>query len=365
MEVSFFQNFMGGLVSSFPSLFKKLGNLETSLANEYISEKKVDRPIFISGLARSGSTILLELLSSHPETTSHQYKDFPLIHIPIWWNNFLKRAGQKVSHATDRAHKDRIKITPDSPEAMEEILWMSFFAGCHDPRVNNILTKMNSSSEFDSFYNDHILKLLHVKGGSRYLSKGNYNVSRIEYISQLFPEAVFLIPIREPANHIASLIKQHKLFCELETQNPKILSYMQRAGHFEFGLDRRPINFGEDSINKIQEYWAEGQEVSGWGATWSSVYSYVADLYENNSGLSKQIKIVSYESFCKNPLTILRDIYKHCDLDIHDEDLKKQSELISFPDYYQSNFSDIESDIIHQETNSTYERIQALIKTSG
>lgn len=83
MEVSFFQNVMGGFVSAFPTLFKKLGTWETAWASGFIEGKQVDSPIYIAGLARSGSTILLELLSSHPETTTHQYKDFPLIHIPL------------------------------------------------------------------------------------------------------------------------------------------------------------------------------------------------------------------------------------------------------------------------------------------
>jgi hypothetical protein len=361
MEVSFFQHLMGGFVSGFPSLFNRLGTWETAWAFEHIEKFKVDRPIYISGLARSGSTILLELLSSHPETATHQYKDFPLIHIPIWWNKFLERAGQKVTQEIDRAHKDRIKITPDSPEAMEEILWMSFFNTCHDPNVNNILNEDDFIAEFDTFYKDHILKLLHAKGGSRYLSKGNYNISRIEYIFKLFPDALFLIPVRDPISHIASLMKQHKLFCELETRDGKILSYMQRAGHYEFGLDRRPINFSGDSTSKIQKYWAEGHEVRGWAVTWASAYSYIAELYEKNPTLSHQMKIVCYDKLCEDPLTTLSHIYKHCQLEIEDADIKSQAERISFPDYYQAKFSDIELDIIYKETHSILERLKALV----
>ena len=51
--------------------------------------------------------------------------------------------------------------------------------------------------------------------------------------------------MRDPRWHIASLMKQHRLFCAEERRDPRILKHMQRAGHLEFGLDRRAINVGD------------------------------------------------------------------------------------------------------------------------
>ena len=76
-----------------------------------------------------------------------------------------------------------------------------------------MLDRQTSHPAFESFYRDHIRKLLRVRGGRRYLAKGNYNVTRLEYLLQLFPDARFVIPVRDPRWHIASLIKQHALFC--------------------------------------------------------------------------------------------------------------------------------------------------------
>lgn len=283
VKVSRFQDLMGRWVEKAPSFFLKLGRLETSFAADAIAEIQIDRPIYVTGLARSGTTILLELLASRPETAGHQYKDFPLVHIPLWWNKFLERASQKKTAPIERAHKDRIKITPDSPEAMEEILWMAFFSSSHDPAANNVLTSGENRPEFETFYKDHIRKLLLAKGGTRYLCKGNYNISRIEYINHLFPQSRFLVPIRDPVSHIASLMKQHRLFSEMETRDPKVLAYMRRAGHFEFGLDRRPINFNSGSAGRIQKLWNEGQEIRGWAASWAAAYTFAADLYANNA----------------------------------------------------------------------------------
>jgi hypothetical protein len=200
-----------------------------------------------TGLARAGSTILLEWLGRHPDCATHRYKDYPLVHIPYWWNAFLSRTPQRSAGPAERAHADRILITPESPEAFEEVLWMSFFPGLHSPEHSNVIDGGIRHPHFESFYRDHIRKLLLVRGGRRYLSKANYHVTRLEYLQLLFTDARFVIPVREPVWHIASLMKQHRLFCEQEAANVKALAHMQRVGHYEFGLDRRPINPGDDA----------------------------------------------------------------------------------------------------------------------
>ena len=145
----------------------------------------------------------------------------------------------------ERAHKDRILVTPDSPEAMEEVLWMRFFPEAHETGKDQVLTDATSNPAFERFYKDHLKKILLVRGGRRYLSKGNYNLTRFAYLLKLFPDARFIVPVRDPRWHIASLIKQHRLFCDEERRDPRILQHMRRAGHFEFGLDRRAINVGD------------------------------------------------------------------------------------------------------------------------
>src|SRR5690606_13322516 len=136
MEVDPWTDRLGGLVERWPRLWTRLGNWETRLLEERITGVEVRRPIYIAGLARSGSTILLELLACHPETVTHRYRDFPLVATPWAWNWFLDRAGAREQVARERAHRDRIAVTPESPEAFEEVIWMAFFPGLHDATRN-------------------------------------------------------------------------------------------------------------------------------------------------------------------------------------------------------------------------------------
>src|SRR5690606_10191757 len=149
-------------------------------------------PVYIAGLARSGSTILLELLSRHPHLATHRYQDFPPLFTPWSWNWFLERAGGKAQAPVERAHGDGIAVTPQSPEAFEEVLWMAFFPHLHDPAVSAALEAHTSNPAFERFYREHLQKLLLLRGAPRYLSKANYNVTRLPYLLKLFPDARFI-----------------------------------------------------------------------------------------------------------------------------------------------------------------------------
>src|SRR5262245_1122157 len=110
---------------------KSIGDLETQLLEKRLREVRIDRPVFIAGLARSGSTMLLEILSRLPEVGTHRYRDFPLLFIPWWWNQFQDRFAESAA-PVERPHQDRITITKNSPEAFEEPLWNFFFPFVHD-----------------------------------------------------------------------------------------------------------------------------------------------------------------------------------------------------------------------------------------
>ncbi|MEE8340916.1 MAG: sulfotransferase [Candidatus Neomarinimicrobiota bacterium] len=360
MKVSFFQDKIGKFVNNHPDFMIKMGNWETRQLQDRLVDLHISSPIYITGLARSGTTILLEKLIEHPDLVSYRYKDFPLVHIPTWWENFLNRAGSGEYLSVERAHKDRIKITPESPEAMEEIIWMSFFKDIHIPTVNNILTKDNVDNDFTVFYKNNIKKVILSRNGKRYIAKGNYNISRIALLNSIFMDAKFVIAIRNPVDHISSLVKQHNLFCQLENDNNKILKYMQNSGHFEFGLDRRPINFGNTKVTvEIQKCWEHGEEIKGWALYWSSVYSHVADLFKNER-LAKNIILVDYDGLCRNPVETIDFIYRKCELDIDKSLLIEQAKTISSPEYYKNNFTKNEIDQIVKETSNTYSQIKLL-----
>jgi Sulfotransferase family len=342
---------VGGFVNRRPRLWIALGNLETRLMADEIGATAVDRPIFISGLARAGSTILLEILARHPDVVSHRYQDYPLVFTPYWWNRLLERMPKREVPPAERTHRDGIAVGPTSPEAFEEVLWMAFFPHLHQAPQSEVLGDETSHPDFEAFYREHIRKLVRVRRGRRYLSKGNYNVTRLEYLQKLFPDARFVIPVRDPVWHIASLMKQHALFCKGCDRHPEAVRHLQRVGHFEFGLDRRPINAGDPArLSRVMDAWQRGDEVEGWSLYWAQIYGYLADRLDANPALKDAALVVRFEDMCRAPHEILRRALAHCRLDAPSSWLEDQAEVIRFPSYYRPRFT--EGDLVTIERHT-------------
>lgn len=356
-EVDPWVHYLGGLVERRERLWRRLGGWETRILSDSLSDVTVDRPVYVSGLARSGTTKLLEVLDWHPEVVTHKYRDFPLLHIPYLWNRFLDFVPRRGAEPAERAHRDGIFVGPNSPEAFEEVLWMAFFPGTHDPSRNSVLDGSTRNPEFERFYRDHIRKLLLVRGGSRYASKGNYNITRLEYLLRIFPNARFVVPVRDPVWHIASLMKQHKLFCKAQKGNPRAVTHLRRAGHFEFGLDRRPINADDhDEVGRIQSLWSQGREVEAWARYWSHTHAHVADRLDANPALQSAVQVVRYEQLCREPAATVESVLAHCGLSIPQELPARARRSIRFPKYYRPRFSDRELAIIRRCTDDTAAR---------
>ncbi len=347
---------LGGFIGRHRELFIRLGELESKFLSAEIADLKIDRPIYIAGLARSGSTILLEVIASAPGIATHQYRDYPPIFTPYAWNWWLGHVPLGKTLPAERTHADGILVTDQSPEAMEEVLWMAFFEHLHDPLRSNVLDSSVMNPRFEKFYRDHIAKLILVRGADRYASKENYNISRLEYLQRIFPDARFVIPIRHPVSHIASLIKQHRLFSAGQRESPKALAHLQRVGHFEFGLDLRPINTGIDSAAAgIAALWARGEEVRGWARYWSTIYGFVARRLNDNPGLHEAALVVRFEDLCAAPEDTLIRLRDHCQLD--DPDLiQRWAERLHAPAYYRARFSDDDIRIIEEEAGAAARR---------
>jgi len=352
-RVSGFDDFFGSLIERFPRFWIGLGNLETRALAEAIENVSIVAPIYVTGLARAGTTIALEILASHGDVATHLYRDFPPVFTPWWWNWFVERSRRGPLVAAERAHRDGLMVTADSPEAREESIWMAFFPDAHEPSRSSVLDRNTDNVAFEKFYREHIRKLLAARGRRRYLSKGNYNVTRIAYLHKLFPDARFVVPVRDPVWHVASLMKQHELFCAGERGNRRALDYMRRVGHFEFGLDLRPINCGDaETVAAIQDLWERGEAVRGWARYWAMIYGHVAEVLDRDPALREATMILRYEDLCDRPEETMRRMMKHCRLPIDDDVLARFAGWLRRPSYYRPDFSQKQFAVIASETRS-------------
>ncbi len=331
-------------------LWRRLGDLESRVLDEQIQATPVIKPIYVTSLARAGTTIVTELLERHPDVTSHRYSDFPNVWTPYWRNDLLQKSRRETPALTERAHRDRIRISNDSPEAVEEVLWMHFFDGLHDERHGQVLDENDRRGDFDAFYRDHIRKLLAVRGASRYLAKGNYNTARLRYLHSLFPDARYVVPLRDPVQHIASLVKQHRLFEEADQQDPRVGRQLSLSGHFEFGPHRTFVHFGDQAeAGAIRDCWNGGREVEGWARYWAATYRHLEAQLGDDANLRGALMLFRYEDLCSHSGQLIDALLSHCGLPGKGFEPVREEYIgrLTLPDYYAPDFSDAELETIH------------------
>ena len=89
--------------------------------------KKLNRncfKVFISGLARSGTTSLLNQLYSSNKFGSLKYSHMPFILNPRLSKIFSSFTAKGVLESKERIHKDGINISINSPECLDEPFWI-------------------------------------------------------------------------------------------------------------------------------------------------------------------------------------------------------------------------------------------------
>jgi hypothetical protein len=243
--------------------------------------------VFVCGLARSGTTILMRALHQSDKFSSLTYRDMPFILAPNIWSKIIRKSNISMQKEV-RAHDDGILVDFDSPEALEEVFWR-VFAG-KEYIHSNFLKPHEIDSDIIAAFRDYValINLKYLK--SRYLSKNNNNILRLKGITDTFPNATVLVPFREPLQQAFSLLKQHQNFVIQHREDKFSEKYMSWLVHHEFGLDHRRFLFVDDmyqhsDINTI-DYWLH---------QWINAYSY---LLERINTSKKRIFLVGYEDIC-------------------------------------------------------------------
>jgi hypothetical protein len=149
-----FLGYLGYIITKIFNKFKWLSfsidKLETSRLRKRVAPISVKKPIFIAGLARAGTTIMLEMLSKHPDLATHQYQHLLMPYIPYAINLAIKNMKIQAK-PSERVHQDGIIIDQNSPEVVEEIFWQQFFTNAHNQNVSNILGKEVHKPKFETF----------------------------------------------------------------------------------------------------------------------------------------------------------------------------------------------------------------------
>jgi len=278
-----------------------LSELEDSKYSKKLAGISAERPVFITGLPRAGTTLILELCHRLEEFASHCYRDMPFVLLPMMWNGFSSRF-RKDDALRERAHGDGMMVNMDSPEAFEEMLWKAFWKNHY--REDRIIPWGDEpNGEFFSFFRKHMKKVIAVRDRKapkvRYISKNNLNISRVGLIRDQLPDALILLPFRDPVQHANELLTQHKNFLKIHKEDPFARAYMKGIGHYDFGENLRPVNF-EGWLDRAEH--KDPMGLSFWLEYWITAYEHLLKL------TGERVRLVCYETLCENPAETLAEI---------------------------------------------------------
>lgn len=285
-----------------------------SLYKTEINNVDIIKPIFVISLPRSGSTILQDTLCSHSQVayinnTMHQFRN-------CFCAADTLRKKMNLNVRGERYLKDSIEVDLGSPsEGLG--FWGDWF---HDdpfsldyqPRS----IKNFSDQDIANIYHA-IRKVIWCNGqGHRFFSKNPGLLPRLQFISELFPDAKIIHLIRDPRPTANSLVKLFNLNVE---QLEKIRKNQKKTlyQHEYFipypripGLKQIIQEYGSDSIEATAHIWNES-----------------INFVQQNLPKDMEVLEVRHEDILQDPENKLKMIFKFCELPWEEENQQLKNSL--------------------------------------
>lgn len=247
--------------------------------------------IYISGLARSGSTSLMQYLGQLPEFISLSYRNMPLLFLPRTGPKLMSR---RKTTERERSHKDGMMHSLSTYEALEEPFWLHFagrdFIGEHRLISHRVTEEVHA--KYQRF------RAL-VAGDKTYLAKNNNHLLRAKSLHQLDAEKGLrtrtVIPFREPYAQAKSLLEQHNILSTLQKENDFAVDYMDFLVHHEFGLHVKMPFLDGTAGESLPD--GDPTSLEHWLNVWLRFYGAAFDLY----GAEPDFCFFCYENYLRNP----------------------------------------------------------------
>lgn len=248
--------------------------------------------VIISGLARAGTTSLMNALANIGPFVSLSYANMPFLLSPDTWAKIYKPKADKLK---ERSHKDGIMIGYDSNEALEEYF---FKVKANDGYIGEDYLQEYELSEKD--YSDYLdyQCIIRKESVKRYLAKNNNFMLRYRSMRSFNEDFLMVILYRDPLTHASSLMEKHRDYLRLQEEDPFVLEYMNWLGHHEFGKGQKPFLFRDSKLPDE----TDRDKVDYWLQLWIAFYKHALNIDHPNT------LFIRYEDFCEHPEAVVSHI---------------------------------------------------------
>lgn len=261
-------------------LLASIGRVEHIL-EPFLKLIHIDRPIFIIGAPRSGTTILYQLLARHPDLAfltqaSDLYPNAPILANLIFRFSGLSQRRPVPIGSLEQWAEHGFEY------AEGHIFWSQFPL----EQDRHILDANDATDQARGYYRGAVRKHLLMFNRSRFINKAPLNSLRIGYLNAIFPNALF-IHIHRDGRAVARSILEQRI----------------RHGGPQTAWGPHPENW-----DLIQNH----EPLVACGLQWESIL----DSITRGLALIKPDRYLTlrYDTLIQTPTTVLRDLLSFCGL---------------------------------------------------
>ena len=196
--------------------------------------------LWVTGLARAGTTSVLERLVATGAFHSLNYANMPLVLAPGMWKRFHNPGTGELK---ERSHGDGILVGLDSAEALEEVFFQAI-TGRGYVKEDGLHAHDIDDAQHAAYLDYQGIALASAeRPGAMYIAKNNNALLRYPAMRRLNREFHAVVMFRDPLTHAESLRAMHRKYVAMQADDPFVKEYMDWLAHHEFGLGHKPFRF--------------------------------------------------------------------------------------------------------------------------
>jgi hypothetical protein len=289
-----------------------LGWPERLACRPWSAALSIDRPIFVIGAFRSGTTLLEQILAGHPQVGHFSFFTNACHHIPVigaaamrWY--VRRRLVDEVPQPY--LHNPRIDLTPFSAFECEWV-WAQAGKNLWDPRCADLTAGAElHNPRFEAELASLIRRQLLVQRAQRFLNKNPVHLLRLGYLHRLFPDARFIYLLREPEDTVRSHYRMVRRIADVIHPDPAARRAIEEGLHLDVLTPRIKTRHYAETLALNAQH-----PLLGIAHQWREMHLTALETLEESPGLAQQTLLLRYEALLANPVEELQRIWRFIDL---------------------------------------------------